>query len=61
MAIANQGLSIALGQDRPDIYLPLWLARHDKLIFGLLFAAWELFLHGSLLNPRHSITTRRGW
>jgi len=22
-----------------DIYLPLWLARHNKLLFGLLFAA----------------------
>lgn len=26
-----------------DIYLPLWLARHNKTIFGTLFAAGLLF------------------
>ena len=26
-----------------DIYLPLWLARHNKSIFGSLFVAGELF------------------
>jgi hypothetical protein len=26
-------------RDNFDIYLPLWLARHNKLIFGALFAA----------------------
>lgn len=25
-------------QDNFDIYLPLWLARHNKTIFGILFA-----------------------
>ncbi len=25
-------------QDNFDIYLPLWLAKHNKLIFGALFA-----------------------
>jgi hypothetical protein len=30
--------------DNFDIYLPLWLARHNKLIFGTLFAIGELFL-----------------
>lgn len=25
-----------------DIYLPLWLARHNKLIFGLLFLVGEV-------------------
>ena len=29
-----------------DIYLPLWLARHNKAIFGTLFAAAELFVLG---------------
>lgn len=24
-----------------DIYLPLWVARHNKLIFGILFVAGE--------------------
>jgi hypothetical protein len=28
--------------DNFDIYLPLWLARHNKTIFGTLFAAGEL-------------------
>ena len=27
-----------------DIYLPVWLARHNKSIFGLLFIAGELVL-----------------
>jgi hypothetical protein len=27
-----------------DIYLPEWLARHNKSIFGLLFVAGELVL-----------------
>jgi hypothetical protein len=29
-----------------DIYLPLWLARHNKTIFGVLFAAGVLFVLG---------------
>jgi hypothetical protein len=29
-----------------DIYLPLWLARRNKMIFGALFAIGELFLLG---------------
>jgi hypothetical protein len=27
-----------------DIYLPLWLARHNKTIFGALFVAGGLFV-----------------
>ena len=30
--------------DNFDIFLPLWLARNNKLIFGPLFLAGELFL-----------------
>src|SRR5208283_2659795 len=30
--------------DNFDIYLPLWLARRNKTIFGTLYAAGELFL-----------------
>jgi hypothetical protein len=30
--------------DNFDIYLPLWLARNSKVIFGTLFALSELFL-----------------
>lgn len=29
--------------DNFDIYLPLWLARHNKTIFGSLFAAGLIF------------------
>lgn len=29
--------------DNFDIYLPLWLARHNKTIFGALFVAGSLF------------------
>ena len=32
--------------DNFDIYLPLWLARHNKVIFGTLFAVGELFVLG---------------
>lgn len=27
-----------------DIYLPLWLARHNQAVFGTLFAAGSLFV-----------------
>ena len=30
-------------RDNFDIYLPLWLARHNKLVFGGLFAAGLVF------------------
>ena len=32
--------------DNFDIYLPLWLARHNKTIFGTLFVAGALFALG---------------
>jgi hypothetical protein len=32
--------------DNFDIYLPLWLARRNKVIFGTLFAIGELFMLG---------------
>lgn len=31
-------------QDNFDIYLPLWLARHNKVIFGTLFVLGEVFV-----------------
>lgn len=30
--------------DNFDIYLPLWLARHNKLIFGTIFVAGEFLV-----------------
>jgi len=33
-----------------DIYLPLWLARHNKTIFGSLFLAGELIVLGCWLR-----------
>ena len=35
--------------DNFDIYLPIWLARHNKVIFGALFVAGELFVLGRWL------------
>ena len=35
--------------DNFDIYLPLWLARRNKTIFGTLFAIGELFVLGRWL------------
>ena len=40
-------LAARYADDRPDgfdIYLPPWLARNNKLIFGTLWVAAELFL-----------------
>lgn len=37
-------------QDNFDIYLPLWLARHNKLIFGLLFVAGIAYTCGRWLG-----------
>ena len=39
--------------DNFDIYLPNWLARHNKLIFGLLFVAGELVTLACWLSHRH--------
>jgi hypothetical protein len=36
-------------RDNFDIFLPLWLARHNKTIFGTLFAVGELFVFGRWL------------
>jgi len=36
--------------DNFDIYLPLWLARRNKTIFGTLFLLGELFVLGVWLN-----------
>jgi hypothetical protein len=35
--------------DNFDIYLPLWLARRNKMIFGTLFAVGELVVLGRWL------------
>lgn len=34
-----------------DIYLPLWLAEHNKLIFGALFVAGELVVVAAAWLP----------
>ena len=39
--------------DNFDIYLPLWLARYNKTIFGTLFAAGELFALAKWIIVRH--------
>jgi hypothetical protein len=39
--------------DNFDIYLPVWLARHNKTIFGTLFAIGSLYVLGLwLISPR---------
>jgi hypothetical protein len=38
--------------DNFDIYLPNWLARHNKVIFGGLFIAGELVVLGCWLRER---------
>ena len=39
--------------DNFDIYLPVWLARHNKTIFGALFVAGGLFVTWQWLFSRH--------
>jgi polyferredoxin len=40
-------------RDNFDIYLPLWLARHNEFVFGWLFAAGLAFTLGRWLGwPR---------
>lgn len=35
-----------------DIYLPIWLAEHNKVIFGMLFVAGELLVLGCWMRNR---------
>jgi hypothetical protein len=44
--------------DNFDIYLPIWFARHNKLIFGGLFVAGELVVLGCWLEERHGASSR---
>ena len=41
-----------------DIYLPAWLARYNKLIFGSLFVIGELVVAGSWLRQRQKLRSR---
>jgi hypothetical protein len=38
-------------RDNFDIYLPLWLARHNKLVFGVLYLSGLVFTLWRLLDP----------
>jgi hypothetical protein len=40
--------------DNFDIYLPNWLARYNKIVFGVLFIAGELAVLGCWLRKRFS-------
>jgi hypothetical protein len=47
------GIAARYTEDRADnfdIYLPVWLARHNKTIFGSLFLAGELIVLGCWLK-----------
>ena len=41
-----------------DIYLPNWLAQHNKVIFGALFVAGELVVLGCWLRERYQLGRR---
>ena len=43
--------------DNFDIYLPNWLAQHNKFVFGVLFVAGEFVLLGYWLRERHQRRT----
>jgi hypothetical protein len=40
-------------KDNFDIYLPLWLARYNKVIFGSLFVVSELYVLAVWVASRH--------
>jgi hypothetical protein len=40
-------------RDNFDIYLPLWLARNNKVIFGALFLVSELYVLARWVGARH--------
>jgi hypothetical protein len=42
--------------DNFDIFLPAWLARYNKLIFGSIFAGAELFCCGSGSSETSDLT-----
>lgn len=42
-------------KDNFDIYLPVWLARYNKVIFGALFVAGALYTLFKWLNMRGDI------
>ena len=42
-----------------DIYLPSWLAEHNKVIFGVLFVAGELLVLGCWLRERYPLQKGR--
>jgi hypothetical protein len=44
--------------DNFDIYLPNWLAQHNKVIFGLLFVVGELVVLGYWLAERYTASHR---
>jgi hypothetical protein len=44
--------------DNFDIYLPNWLARHNKVIFGILFVAGEFVVLGYWLSGRFGAKSR---
>jgi hypothetical protein len=37
-------------QDNFDIYLPLWLARYNKVLFGVLYAVGVVYTLGVSLH-----------
>jgi len=41
-----------------DIYLPNWLAEHNKVVFGLLFVAGELVVVGCWLREKFANSLR---
>jgi hypothetical protein len=42
-----------------DIYLPSWVAEHNKVIFGVLFVAGELVVLGCWLRERYPLLKGR--
>jgi hypothetical protein len=42
-----------------DIYLPNWLAQHNKVIFGVLFVAGEFVVLGCWLRERYVAPSRQ--
>jgi len=47
------------GASNFDIYLPNWLAQHNKVVFGWLFVAGELIVVGCWLKAKSAISPKQ--
>ena len=42
-----------------DIYLPSWLAEHNKVVFGVIFVAGEFIVLGIWLREKYALASQQ--